>query len=309
MFKETNAELKALQDQIDQLNAEAADKVRDQAWRTERSHEIAEEIFEGFMSENLVDQLTTTEYLPRNGRSTIRETRGLKAFHVARGGYIEESFLHSEVTEIERDQIGFHVVEHLDRLETNFAVTASDLIDLGKKRLDAEINRRVLATFQAAVPSSSPYYTAASGVTLTQINTAIAAVQDETAVGELPVIIGRAPMIRKIEDALTANNTYSLFLPETNESLLRSGVLGSYRGCTLVQLKNYLDEDGDSYFPGNELWFLGKDAGKTAFFGTPRIHDMVDFEDYWHYSYRADYGTIVTRPERTRRIVDSTVSA
>jgi hypothetical protein len=307
-YKTTEIERKRLEDEKARLDAEIAEMFEDPAFRKEIAQEISETIYEGFTTENMVDLYTTTEYLPRNGRSVIREVRGLKAFHVSRGGYIEESFLHAEVTEIGRDMVGFHLVEHTDRLEEGFAETAADLVRLGRQRLDAEINKRVLGTVQAAIPSSSPYYTATAGLTIAQVNDAIAEVQDSTEEGSIPVIVGRATMIRKIEDLLTNGGTYTGFTPETNEDLLKRGVLGVYRGVRLIQLKNYLDENKQSYFPGNELWVLGEDLGKTAFFGMPKTKNFIeDDADYWHYIYRMEYGTTVVRPDRARRIVDSSV--
>lgn len=307
----TNTRAKALQDELNAINAEAAELVQDPSWRNEMAKEIGQEILEGFNSTNFIDLFTTVERLERTGRSTVREVRGMQAFHVARGGYIEESTLHAEVTEIERDQIGFHVVEHLDRLETNFAMTANDLITLGSRRLDAEINRRVLKTFQAAVPdNTSDYYIGSSGVTLGVINQAIAEVEDATEDEETPVVFGRSTMLRKVVDALTVNNAYTAFTPETNEDLLRRGVLGTYRGITFAKVKNFLDENKRPFFPANELWFVGRDAGKTAFFGAPRVKNFIeDDADYWHYIYRQDYGTTVVRPDRTRRLVDTSAAA
>lgn len=309
-FTQTNPELKALQDQIEKMNSEVAAKFRNDEFRRELSQEISETIYEGFTSENIVDLFTTVERLPRNGRSTIKEVRGLKAFHIARGGYIEESDLHADVMEISRDMVGFHVREMTDRLEEGFGETADTLVTLGKARLDAAVNQRVFAAYQAAVTNASPYYSGASGVSLAQINTAIASVQDSTEAAELPTIVARPTMIRKVIDALTSNNTYSLFTPELNDDLVRRGVLGNYRGVNIISLKNHKNEYGVSYFPANEMWVLGKDAGKTAFFGGPSTKDFIEQDNwYWHYIYRMEYGTAVVRPDRTIRIVDTAASA
>ena len=55
------------------------------------------------------------------------------------------------------------------------------------------------------------------------------------------VIVGRHTMTDKIVDALTGNNTYALFTPETNEQLLRTGVQGSYRRARIITLPNVVD--------------------------------------------------------------------
>jgi len=311
MFNQDN-KLKDLQAEMNRLNEQAAGMVRDNAWMNEQAAAMGEAVYYGFENNNLVDLMTETVRVGKNETVSIaHDIRGLSAFHVARGGYIEESSLHAETDYIRKDQIGIHFVEHLDRLETNFATSAQTLIQLAPQRIDAEINKRVLATAQAAVPSSSPYYTATANLTLTQLSAAIAAVEDviEPTAGA-PVIVARPQMIRKIRDALTAQNNYSMFLPETNEDLLRRGQLYTYQGTPILTLKNYTDEFGRSYFPNNELWVVGKDAGKTAFFGTPRVQQWTDpTVDYWHWSLRTDYGVSIYRPSHLRRIVDSSVAA
>lgn len=309
-FISKNPELEALQADVLAAQAEVAARFEnDPKFRNDIAQEISETIYEGFLNDNLIELFTETKRLPRNGRATIREVRGLKAFHIARGSYIKESKLHAEVTEIEKDQVGFHIVENTDVLEENFGETAETLVNLGGRRVDAVINQRVLGTYQAAIDSSSPYYIASSNLTLTELDNAIAGVQDETESGANPTIIGRATMVRKIISALTVGNTFPLFTPETNEDLLRRGVLGNYKGINIIQLNNHKDEYGNSYFPGNELWFISRDAGTTAFFGEPKTKNFIEDDNwYWHYIYRIEYGVIVTRPERCRRLVDSSVA-
>jgi hypothetical protein len=308
LFSEVNPELEAYREKIVAINAEASARFQDPQWRTERSQEMAAAIYMGFDSENLVDLFTEVERLPLDGRSFITEVRGMKAFHMAAGGHIEESNVHAERMEIPHDQIGFAVSEYADKLEVNFAETADTLVQLGVRRLDAAINQRVFNTFQAAITSGSPYYISASGLSLAALNTAIAEVEDETLTGEL-TIVGRATMTRKIIDAITDTNAYGAFLPETNEALLQRGVLGVYRGVRIVTLKNYLDGDGNSFFPANELWVIGRDAGKTAFYGGTKVMQEIDTEWNWHYRQRMSYGVAVARPSHARRIVDTSQSA
>ena len=307
-----NPKMKDLRDEMNKLNAEAAEMVRDQAWLNEVSAEIGEAIYYGFENNNMVDLFTDVKRVNRGETITAGgETRGLEAFHVSRGGYIEESTLHSEIDFVKPDQIGIHVTEHLDRLEVNFATTAQKLIELAPKRIDAEINRRVFSTMKLAVPSSSAYYIAANNMSLSVLSSAIAGVEDEieTDAGA-PVIVARPAMIRKIRDALTAQNAYSLFLPETNEDLLRRGQVATYQGTPVLTLRDYRDEFGRSYFPNNELWVVGRDVATTGFWGAPRVNNWItQGEEYWHYSIRTDYGVTVTRPSHVRRIVDSSLSA
>ena len=303
-------DLKKLKAEKDALNAEYAEKFSvDSAFREGVAQEIAQAIYEGFQFENIIDLFTDVERLPLNGRSTVRRVKGLLAFHTSRGGHIEESFLSSDVAEIPHDSLGFATRVHEDQLELGFSETAATLIELGTRVMDAAINKRVLSTFQLAVPFGHPSYVPVTDLSqdIAPIDAAIAAVKDASLSDEV-AIIGRETMVSKIVSALTQNNSYGAFLPETNEDLFRRGVLGSYRGVKIITLKNYRDGDEVPFFPANELWVIGKDAGKTAFYGGMKSRQELDVNFFWRYRQKLDYGVIVMRPEHTRRIVDSTVT-
>lgn len=293
------------------LNEEAKKNWSNPAWRHEVAEVITEAITEGFETENLVDMMAETDNLSFEGRSFVREVKGMRAFWTSRGGYIEESTIHEETFEITRDLIGFHVSEMEEKMMTNFGPSAQTLIDLGIRRMAAEINLKVLRTFQAAVPSSSPYYTAASGLALSTINTGLREVMDEQVDGDV-VIIGRRTMTDKIVDGIVnLGSGYGAFLPETNEQLLRQGVLGTYRGARIVTLRNFKNDTGTAgSFPANELWIVGRNASKFAFFGGPAFKEFVEQDNwFWHYLQKREFGGVVYRPERLRRIIDTSQSA
>ncbi len=96
------------------------------------------------------------------------------------------------------------------------------------------------------------------------------------------VIVGRRTMVDQIIDELVAGN-YAAFLPETNEALLQRGVLGRYRGARIVSLRNYKDDEDSPFFPANELFVVGRDASKFAFWGGLLSKEWSDHEWYWHY--------------------------
>jgi hypothetical protein len=241
--KESNPELDALRQKVAQLNAEARDKFDDPQWRRERAQEMTETIYEGFQHENLLSIMAEVENLPFDGRSFVKEVRGLKAFWVARGGHIEASTLNADVMEITRDTVGFHVTEFEEKMETNFAETSATLVDLAIQRMDAAVNQRVFGLFQAAIPSSSAYYVSGTSVSLSALNSALTAVRDASRTREV-TIVGRPTMTEQIMDELLgASYNGSGFLPATNEEMVQRGLLGTYRGASIISLVNYLDEN------------------------------------------------------------------
>jgi hypothetical protein len=299
----------ALRAEIDKVNADAKANWNDPQWRQEMAQEMSETILEGFDHENLLQLIAEVENAPFDGRVLVREVRGLKAHWVARGGYIEASTLRSKVMELPRDTIGFHVSEFEDKLITNFAETQSTLIDLAGVRMDAEVNLRVLALFQSSIGVGHASYVAVAGLALADVNTALRDVREETKTNDV-TIIGRAPMTDQImDDILGAAGNGAGFLPQTNEDLVRRGVLGTYRGAPIVTLINHKDDNDVSFFPANELYVIGRDASKFAFWGGLMFKEYDELDAwYWHYIARRDFGGVVHRPANARRIVDSTVT-
>jgi hypothetical protein len=309
-FGRTDDERTKLRELRDAVNAEAKANWDNPVWRREMAQDLTETIYWGFQHENLLALYTQVENVDFDGRSFVKEVRGLRAYWVARGGHIEASDVHSEVFEIQRDTIGFHVFEMEDKLRTNFGETQANLTNLGIQRMDAELNLRVLAAFQAAVPNTSPFYISAAGVGLPAVNLALRQVRDVSLDFNV-TILGRSTMIDQIIDAIagTGGNT-SGFFPETNERLLEQGVIGVYRGARIVTLKNYRDDADVPFFPANEMWVVGRDASKFAFFGGLLSKEYTEEDNwYWHYLARRDFGGVVYRPNRLRRIIDTSTPA
>jgi|JI9StandDraft_1071089.scaffolds.fasta_scaffold01623_13 hypothetical protein len=310
--KASNPEEDELRKKIKALNEEAAENFDNPTWRRERAQEMTESIYEGFQHENLLALMAEVENLPFTGRSFVKETRGLKAYWLARGGYIEASTLHSEVMEIPRDIIGFQVQEFEEKLETNFAETAATLVELAIDRMDAMVNQRLLALLQAAVPFGHPSYVHGNLTTngiLSAVNTALAEVRDVSKTRQV-TIIGRPSMTEKIMDDLIDNNSYSGFLPNSNEQFMQQGILGTYRGANIVSLTNYLDENDQPFFPANEIYIMSSDASKFAFWGGMKTKEYTEDDNwYWHFLGKKEFGGVVHRPERIRRIVDDETDA
>lgn len=300
---------KEMQDLKDKVNREVAENWSDPTYRRELAAEMTETIYWGFQHANLLGLIAEVENAGFADRVFVKEVRGLKAFWVARGGYIEASQMRAQVMELPRDTIGFHVFEFEDKLITNFAETQATMVDLGIQRLDAEVNLRVIKLFQAAVPSGSDSYLSNSGLSLSQLNAAIREVRDQTMSFDV-AIIGRSTMTEQINDLLLGTGSNGAgFLPETNEQLVQRGVLGTYRGARIITLTNYKDDLKRSFFPANELYVVARDASKFAFWGGLMSKEYTEQDNwYWHYIARRDFGGVVHRPENLRRIVDTSIA-
>lgn len=284
---------------MEAANLEARENWDDPQYRADFAADLTESILLGFDYETLIGQWIDTETTDFNGRIFIRESGGLRAFYMARGGYIEASELTTEISEVPRDMLGVHVWEFEDKFLTNFAESAETLRDLSIRRMDAEINRRVHTVMKLALAPSDT--TTAAGLSQTALDAAIAKVQDESLSGQVS-IVGRPTMTNQI-------TTFDGYGPQTLEEIRQKGSLGNYKGANIISLRNFKDEDNNPFIPKNELWVVAKDVGKFAFFGGLKSKEFMELDNwYWHYLARRDTGIMVHHPERAHLFIDSNLA-
>lgn len=296
----------AAQEKIAAANAEAQANWNDPDWHREMAAVMTETIFEGFNHENVLNLMTTVENVDMYDRITIDEVRGLRVFWVSLGGHIEQSTLRRSVFELPKDLAGFHIMENEDKLRSGFARTSAQMVDLAIRRMDSAMNQKLVSLFQVAIPNTSPFFASAAGLSLPQIDTMIDEVMEESE-DEFPSIVGLAGMVNQLQTELRDSGA---FLPETNEQVVRTGVIGVYRGCRIIRLRNYRDDNNVAFFPRNELYVVGRDASKFGFWGGLETKEWVEQGGwYWHLMGRRVAGGAVHRPERVRRFLDTSRAA
>lgn len=286
---------------IEAVNQEAKENWEDPEWRREMAAVLTQSILEGFRYESFYDQIIDVERVGFDDRVIIEEETGLEVFFIAKGGHIEASSMVSEVLEMPRDTLGFHVYEFEDKMQANFAKSAATLRSLAVQRLDAEVNQQIRALVEASIDSGSPYYITGAGLSQTALNQAIREVRDESNGGAI-TIYGRAPMVDQIAD-------FPGFADEALEEIRARGRLGVYHGASVVAATNFKDQNGVSYTPANELFVMSSDAGRFAMYGGLKSKEYVEQDNwYWHYLGRQDFGGVMIRPERVRRVVDTNIT-
>lgn len=288
---------------IEKVNEEARLHWNEPAWRREMAAVLTRSILEGFQFETFYDEIVNVERVGFDDRVILEEETGLKVFFIAKGGHIEASALVSQSMEIPRDTLAFHVYEFEDKMQSGFAKSAATLRGLAVQRLDWGVNKQIKALVEAAIPDgSSPYYISGAGVSQVALNEAIREVRDESLSGSV-TIFGRSTMVDQVAD-------FTGFADEALEEIRNRGRIGVYRGATIVQARNWKDEDGASYIPANEMYVIARDAGLFAMYGGLKTKEYDELDNwYWHYIGRQDFGGTLHRPERVRRIVDTSITA
>lgn len=302
----SSEELRAIRAKMAAADRAAREHWYDPDFRREVAADLTTTVYEGFQHENLLAYMATVENVDLGDRIFMEEVRGLEVFWVSMGGQIDQSSITEDIWELPRDYVGFHVSELEEKMESGFSRTSSNIVTLAIQQMDAAINARLLRLYQAAIPDAgSPYFITAAGLSLASLNTAIAEVQDSSR-SDIVSIVGRATMTNQIINELADLNG---FTPTTNEQILRTGLLGVYRGANVVRLKNFRDANGVSYVPANEMYVVGADAAKVGFWGGLRAQEWSEQGGfYWHYMGRRTAGFGLRKPEYVRRIIDSSIT-
>lgn len=300
-YGRTSEERAQAQELIAKINADAKENWEDPAWRRQMAKVLTQSILEGFTFDTWYDQIVDVERAGFDDRVFLEEETGLEVFYTAKGGHIEASSMVSEVMTLPRDTLGFHVYEFEDKMESNFAKSAATLRNLAVRRLDAGIHKELRLLVEGAIGSGSAYYVSGATVNQTALNQAIREVRDESESGVV-TIYGRSPMVDQITD-------FTGYSDEALEEIRLRGRLGVYRGASVVQMKNYKDQNGVSFAPANEMFVIAQDSSKMALYGGLKSKDWVENGNwYWHYIGRQDFGGVVHRPERIRRFVDTAIT-
>lgn len=287
------------------LNALAREHWDDPEFRREMAAVMTETIYQGWEYQSLLDLVSEVKHLGEDDRDTVREVRGLEAFITAKGGYIKASSITARSIDVPRLEMGFRVGEYEDKLKSNFSENQSNITDLGRKRLDAATYQYLLRLLQAAVASGGDQYISSAGVDKATFDTALREVQEKDE-GSGVAVIGRIGMIGQVIDAVEESNS---FTPETNEEIIKTGLLGRYKGANLVVVRNYLDGNDMPFFPGNEMWITARGATRFAFYGGLKSKEATDLNWYWEYVAKQSFGGVVHRPNRIRRYVDTSRTA
>jgi len=298
-----------------EADAEAADNWDDPTWRRQMHTDLAEVIWLGFQHTNLIESFATVETAAEFDRITFDEVTGLEVFFVSLGGQIDMTVLDEHVWEMQPVWVGYHVSALEDHIRSGFSRYIRRLAPLAVMQMDAAINSRMLRTFQAAIPGpSSTSYVTSVNFDLNVLNAALTAVEDAasgwpslTGMPSDVAIVGRPAAVDSIMNALQSNNN---FAPETQQSIIDTGIIGYYRGAKVIKLRNWKDRNGVAYFPGNELEIISNAAAQVGIWeGDKSLEWTEEGGFYWHQLGERKVGFSVAHSEFARRYIISGLSA
>jgi hypothetical protein len=187
------------------------------------------------------------------------DLRGMRAYWQGKGGQILSDVIRYERHWLPREEIVAAIDGHQDEFATNFWGSFDRLRTQANEKVRQAPTRRLVELIRAAVTGGAFYGTfAAATLTSAQLDSVLDQV---LARNGQATIIGSAMALRYMSAVGLE------FSNEAKDQILRTGRLGVYKGQGVVQIENFEDFAGNFVLPNNELWIVGRKAGRLTYYG------------------------------------------
>lgn len=224
------------------------------------------------------------------------DKRGGRAYWQGKGGQIRSDILRYSRTQMPREEMVTALDFHQDEVATDFWGTFSDLVGQAREKLSQLPTERLIELVQAAITMGSTYFGqfAASTLTDDQVDGPLEEVALRS--GGQVTIVGTRVAIRNLSGVGLD------FGDNVAEQVFKTGQIGIYKGYPVVQVENFENFDGDFVLPNDELWLVGRNAGRLTYFGQEAKVQQLKLPSFmlrWETArdagmllYGADYGRI-----------------
>jgi hypothetical protein len=166
--------------------------------------------------------------------------------------------------------------QHVDELALNFWGPIEKLRSQANEKLRQLPTTRLVELIQAAITSGVYYGTfAATTLTGAQVRSVVEQVSAKS--GGSATIIGTELGVRYLS---RVGLEYS---DEARNQILHTGMIGVFEGWPVAQIENFEDFAGNFVLPNNELWIVGKKAGRLTYYGGVKgqVLSMTAFRRRW----------------------------
>lgn len=229
----------------------------------ELAYDVFNQTWADVMTEDIVPKVIDVKTVGLAEIDYIEEDlRGMRAYWQGKGGQIRSDVLRYERAQMPRDEMVSAIDMHQDELKTNFWGPLNKLtsqIDAKLRQLPTE---RLISLVQASVTDTVNHYYgtfAASTLTDDQVDSVVEAVADRSD-GDI-TILGTRVSTRKLA------NVGLEFGDNVKEGIFKTGQIGVYKGYSVVQIENFEDFAGQRVLPNDELWIVGRTAGRLTYYG------------------------------------------
>jgi hypothetical protein len=288
------------EDKQQALKAETADELAKHFARSsgdmeELAFDLLNAAWQDAQKGDLVGQLIEVKTVGLGDPDYVEENlRGMRAYWQGKGGQIRSDIMRYERSQMPREEMVTAIDMHQDELALDFWGSLSKLTDQAQEKMRTLPAERLIELVQAAISGGSYYGTfAAATLTDTQLDSVLDNVSIRSG-GEVS-IVGTPVAIRKLA------NVALDFGPNLQEKVFQTGQIATYKGYPVVQLANFENFDGHFVLPNDELWLVGRRAGRLTYFGAQaKVQQLKLPSFYFRYESARDAGMLLYGAQKGR---------
>lgn len=213
------------------------------------------------MNEDITRRLIEVKTVGLGDPDYIEEDlRGMRAYWQGEGGQILSDIIRYERATMPKEEMVAAIDLHLDEIRLDFWGTFDKLVNQAREKFSQLPVERLVELVQAGV-TGSPNFGEFATATLTdeQVDSIVNAVAARSK-GQV-TILGTNVAVRKLS-AVGLD-----FGQNIQEQILRTGIIGVYKGYPVSQVENFEDFAGNFVLPDDELWVVGRNAGRLTYYG------------------------------------------
>lgn len=237
------------------------------------------------MTDNVIDKVIETKTVDFAGVDYIDEgtMRGMRAYWQGRGGRILSSVLrYTGRQQMPRDEMVAALDIHQDEVTTNFWGTLQKLQAQYEEKLRQLPTSRLIALIAEALPAGSTVDGLA--VSATHAKSTITEADIDAVLNTVRRFSkGAQVSILGSESALSVFGRLGATYLDLAEKIFTQGTgfIGQYKGTPLVTISNFEDFMGDLVLPEDELWIVGRNAGRLTFYGAQAKAQVLNLEAFY----------------------------
>jgi len=229
------------------------------------------------MTEDIVPQIIETKTVGLGEIDYVDgDLRGMRAYWQGKGGQILSDVIRYERSMMPREEMVAAIDIHQDEIRTQFWGTLDNLTGQAREKLRQLPTMRLVELVQAAITEAAgPFYGEFAVATLTaeQLDSVIDEVLARSA-GQV-TILGTSMATRYLA------NVGLEYGDAAKAQILATGRIGVYKGASVVQVENFEDFAGHFVLPNDELWIVGRKAGRLTWYGQdPKVQQLA-LPSFW----------------------------
>lgn len=213
------------------------------------------------MGQDIVPQIIDVKTVGLGDPDYVEDDlRGQRAYWQGKGGQILSDIIRYERSQMPREEMVTAFDYHQDQIALNFWGQFDKITGQAREKLRQLPVERLIELVQAAITGGTNYGVfAGSTLSSTQIDSVLLPVARASRGGV--TIFGT-------DVGLTHLAGVGLeFGDSVAEQVFATGRIGQYKGHRVVEVENFENFLGNFVLPDNELWIVGRNAGRLTYYG------------------------------------------